>query len=949
MDRETLAKIIFKENCEYESSTSSRRIALPQQLVQINLNVHNVEENRPNGIFCYDDKIKLEANVTYKNNNTAFIKTGRIEFYFIPEGSIKPILINKPTFNSKTCELNKNGSAAVYFKPTSTGKVFAKYVDDNNFYSEAKSQEISLSLKGIPVNIEFCELPPYIANIHDEVTIKVHVTNAYNNEDIKYGLVTFAHYLIKDDSAIPYKRTPKIIGNPVPVFNGYAEINYIPVQSDDYGYINNNQDTEPEVLIEDSEERYVEYIRASYNYSGKYIDTDKGDYKWKYYDTNSKWTGINVLARNTININPPKVNNTVLSLNGEKGIYQCQESDIIELSAVLKDKNNKVIDFENNYTGILTFHIKGTHPHPKQPYTPGSPPVSYKNDYEQTTSEFNFLTYEKDIDATFSNGQFVAQIKKPLPGFYTITATTTIMTKESNELPLIDYSGTSHDIENDKKYAQSDNSNTIYISSNYNDINYRINLMCNGNSNQIQQSINNLKGVVSGLSNNQMSILNNRSCYFYIQETNNIYKGTLSYSGNQLIGEPTQNITFNSSGDYHIYMYIPHGVYTNNTSIGEYHHDISSSTNNSVIDFYLPYYSSLPITLQHRDTVSLELSVQALSDTVPAKFLHTLSGSNINGEESIQLVKRAINSSTESVIADDITLFEQHSTETGVFEIDQPNEYEVYAKNTNEIISNSIEINVKRANLTQVLLDSSKEMFASINNTIGIYLTCHQSNINLINYNKINIFLYDSNKANEQLINIKNIKTINNTTIYLEVEPCIWKEGVWYIKVTYDGDNNFSQYNGIFEKFISILDTPEIILLPHNNNFLVDITSPHCNSNIIVSTISFNKGETAIARGVFVSDNNGHGVLSQANNYTWWNSWDNILFTINPYDAELLQIINDNNIPYLALKSKYENIFDYNQITNKTILQQQLINNDNKYIFNTYKSIQIKITRPTSL
>ena len=234
MDKEALVTVTFEENCEYQSSTASRKIALPQQLVQVNLkNPINMENNRPNGVFCYDDKIKLEASVTYKNNNTVFVQTGRIEFYFIPEGKKTEILINKSQISytnagdpdiTQTCELNKNGTAAVIFKPTSSGKIFARYVDDNEIYATADSEEQSLIIQSIPVKIEFCSLPPYITNIHDEITIKVHVTNAYDNTNVKYGLVTFLHYLTKDDTNTPNKRVPDVIGNPVPVFDGYAEI-----------------------------------------------------------------------------------------------------------------------------------------------------------------------------------------------------------------------------------------------------------------------------------------------------------------------------------------------------------------------------------------------------------------------------------------------------------------------------------------------------------------------------------------------------------------------------------------------------------------------------------------------------------------------------------------------------------------------------------------------------
>ena len=37
MDKEVLTTITFKENCEYQSSTITKKIPIPQQIVQIRL------------------------------------------------------------------------------------------------------------------------------------------------------------------------------------------------------------------------------------------------------------------------------------------------------------------------------------------------------------------------------------------------------------------------------------------------------------------------------------------------------------------------------------------------------------------------------------------------------------------------------------------------------------------------------------------------------------------------------------------------------------------------------------------------------------------------------------------------------------------------------------------------------------------------------------------------
>lgn len=991
MNNEVLTTVTFEENCEYESSTATRKVPIPQQTVLITIDDPiNTEANRLKNdgtyTFYYDDKIQLQARVFqqyYDDNNTLKerdIQVGRIEFYFIPDGADSAQLINYPTTDStsgekvQTCTLNKNGTAAVQFKPKSSGKVFAKYIDDNDFYTavttnniEGKSIEKSLTLEEVPVNIEFTEVPPYIAYVHNEVNdeqeevrIKVHITNAKDGSNVKYGTVTFAHYLKKEDYSDPNARVPKIIGNPVPVFNGYAEISYIPVQSDDYGYTNSENDTEPEILTEDNQARYVEYIMASYNYSGKSINSEKGAYRWKYYATASKWTGINVLARNTININAPQIGNTTLSLNGEKGIYQCSENDTITISAILKDKNNNTINF-GTHSGILTFHVKGVHAHPKADHIQGAMPLIYSDDYEQTTSEFNFLQYEKDIDAQYvkgSNGQndkFVAQIIKPLPGFYSITASTTIQTDEGKV--LVNY-GVNASVENDKKYVEVDNSNIIYISSNYTNVQYQINLQHNDYA-QTQEPFNNISGNVVGLSDKQMSILNNKSCYFYIPKLNKTYTGKLSYdsSSHTLTGGLAQdeNIIFTVPDNYQIYMYIPDGVYTNNQSVSTYHHDVTSSSTDSVYDFYLPFIFSNAITIQARDTIELNLSILDTEDILPAAFSYTLTGNYVSHQETAQLIKRLITQSSTEVI-ETITLTKEHNIHKGLIEIDTAGTYEICVQ-CGDVISNTIEITVEKDMLEQALLASSKTIFASENETIGVHLISRKNNINKIDESKIYVYLHNSNLTIKKLIPTQDIysEIIDDKTIYLKIRPGIWEENDWYIQVGYKGDDYFEAYEGVLEPFDSILDDFSIELIPYDNNYDVKINSIRNNNDILIIPVIFNKHNSTVGRGIFVTDENKKGsfkdITDNHNTISWWNDWDNVIFLLEPSSDALINLLSTESIPYNALKTQYNYVFDEHtpRITETSKLKTQLLQYQNKYIYGAYRPQQIRVARPTSL
>lgn len=957
MDREVLTTVTFEENCEYQSSTISKKVSIPQQIVNIELsNVTNLESNR-NGNYYYDDRIKLTAHVYQQYTNkdgvhTVDIKTGRVEFYFQPEGSTASQLLNPSTALSVTCELNQNGSTAIIFKPKTPGTVYAKYIDDNDFYTaitdtnpEGTSNREYLMLQEIPINITFTKNPPYLASVHDEVKLQVRVTNGLDGKNIKYGTVTFMHYLSYNDINNPEKRVPKVIGNPVPVINGYANITYIPVQSDD--------DTEPEILEENGNPRYVEYVRASYNYGGKYVDTDKNDYKWKYYSTSSKWTGINVLARNTITLGV----SLPMNEDEESDIYQCSETDTITITATLKDKYNEDINFDlNKHSGTLTFHIVGTHAHPKKTHIPYLPASHEAYNFEHTDSEFEFLEYTKDITGTFVNGNdhdyFTATIKNLLPGFYTITATTTIQTNEGEQ--LINYG--IYSVENDKKYEKMDDSNVIYIMSNYVDVaeNYNIDLTHNTGYVKASTKIQNLRINVDGISNTQKSILNNQLCYFYVREVNKTYRGKLSYNATTqtLIGTPTEDIILTIPNNYTFYAYVPDGVYTNDFSVTEYHRDITTNNLGNVYDFYLPRIISVPIIMQVRENVELELSVKTTSNIRPATFSYDLVGKHVKDPVSVQIIAKSLSTSTTQVL-DTVQLFSQLTNAKNTVTINNPDNYEIYAKSS-DILSNTINVTVQKDTLVHEMLESSKNMFASVNNTMGIYLHCIDNNIDYMERSKLHFYVYNSSKGSPREITIKSLKKIDNNTAYVITQPSIGVAGTWYLQTKYDGNNYFKQYTSDLVKFQTTLDEPTITLIPYNYSYNVEITSPHAQQpNIIIAEVRFYKKNTFVNSGVIITDASGKGsfydYIYNPNTLEWWNNWDNVKFTFKPYDTEMITLLQNNEMPYDALQKKYTYIFDAKGIADYNSLYLQLQNNNNEYIYTTYKPCEIKLSRPALL
>ena len=976
MDKEILTTAIYKENCEYNQSEVTQKVLLPQQTVTVKLTVAP-----PTGdAFFYNDNITLNA-IVFQGSASHPIQVGRIEFYYIPDKQATPILINKNTAEEITCKLNKNGSASVIFRPNTSCKVYARYVDDNEFYVNTDSEIEHIVLKDMPVSLNFTQTPPYITNVHDEISLEVQVKDA-NNTPVKYGTVTFMHYLDYDDIENPNKRVPKIIGNPVPIGeNGKATIQYIPVQTDDY------LASEIEELIDNNNNKhFVEYVRASYNYMGRYNEDDEytesyctncytinynadtqcaecggtsmtywTDYKWKYYGTDSEWTGINVCARNTITINPLS-----LHTDGNTSVYKCSETDTITLTAQLLDKDGVPINFAN-HEGSLTFHINGAHAHPIKQYTNQQIVQSYTNEYEKMMSEFQFDNIKLNISASFNNSTncFTAQLPKLLPGYYTISATSSIqidnLTTNNNNILINNVQGTAN-VEDDKYYAEVNDSNIIYLVSSYVNTSYDITVHHDTNYVQTKNVLNNLNGKVINLSNKQMQILNNKPCYFYVHELNTRYMGKLSFSNNELIGTPTEDIIFDIPNDYHISMIIPTGTYSNSSS------DVTHSSSNTY-DFYLPYpHASNTVTIQARDNPELYLSINNISGVAPGYLDYHLSSNYLNDSLNVKIMARLSNESSEHEI-DSVTLnkyltYIDRRVDTPLNMI---GEIICYAKVGN-IRSNEITFEVNKDVITQEIAANSLNMLAQINNPLGVYIHTQADNIRNIgtitnnNSSSIFVYLYDENLENQTpiTIDLDSIRIIDNNTMYFNVKPEIYTEGNWYLQIKHKGNSKIELTECEPSAFTTFLYEPQVVMYPYYNNYNVEITNIDgiIEDNIIAAIVVFNQDNTTVGRGILITDKKGVGTFyDEVDNHEtipWWNNWNNVTFIFNPFDTETINAIKNANDCRDVLKNKFQNVFDYHHYTNDYNFKMQVTMNSD-YIFSSYKPYQIKLPRPSAL
>lgn len=276
-------EVEFLENCEYSGSSVTRKLSVPQTEATVTLTLDNLTHTT-GGKNYFTDVLRCTAYINIKNTETP-IQTGRVEFYYKPFNNSTIKLLNKETNN----QLNNQGVTAIDFMPKSSGEIIAVYKDDNQNYVHLDESKISIELRDLPTKTYFTKAPPFLINVEDEVELEVKVTNDLD-EPINYGVVTFLHYIVREeDINDPNKRVERVIGNPILVEDGIAKINYIPVQTD--------SDLEPESLDINGEERYVEYIRAVYNY-----DNNLYGVNWKYYAQSSTWTTVTLYKKNSITI-----------------------------------------------------------------------------------------------------------------------------------------------------------------------------------------------------------------------------------------------------------------------------------------------------------------------------------------------------------------------------------------------------------------------------------------------------------------------------------------------------------------------------------------------------------------------------------------------------------------------------------------------------------------------
>ncbi len=928
MVKEVNAEVTFQENCEYESSSANKIIYIEPQNVQIEVTITNKSESHNDNINYYDDILEVKGYVyqPQSNGGRKTIKTGRIEFYYQSDDSNTQKLIN---IDENSCILAKDGTAGVIYRPEKSGQFILKYIDDKGWYNTATASKI-FKLNPIPIKISFIKKPPYITHLHDSIELQVKVEKKYPrdaNDVLNYGVVTFLHYLEHFDMNQPNKRVERVIGNPAIVRDGIATIKYIPIQEYD--------DIEVTQLIDN-----IEYIRAVYNYDNDlYYQSENDTYnyetyyyeqelqtdKWQYYSSANVYTNIAIYKPNSVVLG---IKNK--SLDNDK-IYHYSEDDSITIQASLYDDDGNMIVLKADDPKTLTFHVIGTY-------------TTFNNNLIENYDEDNFTYHSYELDTDFDdyiietvNNQTIGYFQKTLPklkpGEYTVQASTNgqiingVVKIYRDNTPVEVIEDGEHikndtvSIRTDKYLDNIDISNVLYIESEYKPININSNITMSNNTVQTHSNIT-IEGTLN-IDNQYKDMLNGKKCYFFDVKNDTKYEGVINKVNNVLKLRMVDNISFNIANDYPLYAYIPAGYYTDNTNY-----------------IFIDNNKSNTIIVQARDTISLKLTHSYQSNTVYGNVKYTLSCPNMFlNNATVDLTIEKGNSTIQSATY----YFTQKNTEFhGNFSSLVSGAYTIYGniRDTNNRIELAT-INIEKDSITQSLQDSSKIINANPNGTVELNVSSvNNNNLNLLNLSKLKAYIQNANKTYNislaQQINYtvkertqSNIKLLIPSTTYLPAE--------WNVGVTYEGDDNFIEVISTPSKFKTVLVEPKITIEHNRIDSLTLILDNNINNVSVIGRVKFLQNNTELSENIFITDKQGACTINDIPS-----TCNNIQFIIDPYDEEIIDIIESDSFAQLL---KYE--YNVYEMRNDSIyeISNQYIASNKVCLFAIYDAIDTTITR----
>ena len=297
----------YNENCEYRKSTVEKTLPIigEPQSVTLLLPSENISSTTIGEDYILTVKCVLTA------NNSIPVRSGYITINDLPT----------------KCYVDNSGRATIRYTPLKIGteNITIKYNSTESIFQSTEITE-TITVNKIGTRTKIIEYPETITDYEESVTIKAKVTTK-NNTEITYGRVTFLHYL-EYNVGNEENRIEKIIGNPV-YLNQYGEatITYVPMQ------------TYEDDIAEDIEweDKYVEYIKAVYNYSKNATENSDENVQWNYYGESDDIGCIYIRRPNTVIIQGYKKDGiTPLEINDYRG-YTDENKVALKVSIITEE------------------------------------------------------------------------------------------------------------------------------------------------------------------------------------------------------------------------------------------------------------------------------------------------------------------------------------------------------------------------------------------------------------------------------------------------------------------------------------------------------------------------------------------------------------------------------------------------------------------------------------
>lgn len=886
----------FLENCNYNESSIDKEIALPLQSPIMHVTYKNMNTpGRSSGLVYYNDKIELNANVTYQVDNEMMSVPGNVIFYYINNDDPTQ---TKHQINTDPISVDYEGNAKAIFMPHKSCVIIAEY-DGQPYYGIVTNEDnpTYIELNKIPTKVVFDNFPPYFVKPEEDIQLGVTVTNELDDQIIDYGIVTFLHYNTYNSGE------ERVIGNPTYLIDGKSYIHYSPEQ------------------LEDTQSSYnIELIRAVYNYNNNLYGVD-----WKYYDMSDDYTSIAILRANTLNINMQKRegNNYVNLSANEDGLLLAYNTDMICLCFTITDENNNEIVFKNTDTITVYVHNYDTN----EQRTLSAQYNTSEGNFICILNDLSFGTYAAYGTVIDANGEYVQ--------FYDGQKITT--------------SNTGNDINDNDLFLNSTESPHIYFKVEPEESNYNITLTATNNNVILNTTKvlnkNVLKAMITDNNNNYSSndalLLTGKTCYFYSPTTRQTYKGTIKNQNNQLYGQLNQNITLNDVNDYIFYAYLPTATYT------------AQNGNNTLTKTYKQKYSN-DITIKARYKPQLLLTVSSINDTYPGRVKYALTCNGIYNVETINVDLLLNNQTYESFV-----FTEKQNQATGYIDNIEPGNNIIKAHITtsiyNSVYSDQHNVEITKGSLSPSVNQYSQNLITTRNTNILFGLQeVHNLNIDLnkINTSKFNIQL----TKDECTQNITNLifEQANSQYISIKGNINLCDDGIWTVNFAYNDDNNI-YYNSCNDTF-SINATRYSPSFEYQQNVNKDTickiisadTETHNNEYVLIKATFMNEDEEEI-KIINICDNNGNFTIQRPTQITSpaeWATYDNFNIEINPHD-NLMSVFKASNASNVV--TNFKNHFNaYNiQCTDNEIryLYTQFINNLSLSLFVGYKQATVRYSQ----